>query len=296
MFDDLSLPDLPIDLADLAKFDLLASLILLVVLLAARGIVTGTIRARADLAPQVQRRWLATGRNLFLFIFLVGLVLIWAPQLRTLALSLTAVAVAIVVATKELILCLSGAVLRASTRAFSVGDLIEVGALRGEVADHTLLATTLHEYGSDAHAYMPTGPVVTVPNSALLTSPVRNLTALREHVYHRFVVTVEATPGTLRARGTIREIVARHYEPVRAAAAQANERLERRTRADLPDPAPEVRFRTTDLGKLRVEITLYCPPARAVALEQEITEEMLDLVADAGQTPSADAPPAPEAT
>jgi hypothetical protein len=90
MLDGLALPDLPIDLADLAKFDLLASLVLLAGLLSARGIVAGAIRGRADLAPQVRRRWLATSCNLFLFGFLLGLVLIWAPQLRTLALSLTA--------------------------------------------------------------------------------------------------------------------------------------------------------------------------------------------------------------
>jgi small-conductance mechanosensitive channel len=88
--------------------------------------VVGTIRTRTEMPPHDQRRLLVSSRNVFLFLLLVGLALIWAPQLRTLALSLTAVAVAIVVATKELILCLSGAVLRATARAFDVGDWIEV--------------------------------------------------------------------------------------------------------------------------------------------------------------------------
>jgi small-conductance mechanosensitive channel len=66
-------------------------------------------------------------------LLLLGLVLIWAPQLWTFALSLAAVAVEIVVATKEMILCISGSLMRASPRAFSVGDWIEVADVRGEV-------------------------------------------------------------------------------------------------------------------------------------------------------------------
>lgn len=55
-----------------------------------------------------------------LFLFPIGLVLILAPKLRTFALSLGAVAV--VVATQELILCVSGLLLRASVR-LSTTDL-----------------------------------------------------------------------------------------------------------------------------------------------------------------------------
>ncbi len=105
-----------------ASPDLVASGLLLLVLWVARTIVVKLIRLRSDLPAHVIRRWVATTRNVFLFLLLLGLVLIWAPQLRTFALSLAAVAVALVVATKEMILCVSGSLLRASTRAFSVGD------------------------------------------------------------------------------------------------------------------------------------------------------------------------------
>ena len=225
--------------------------------------------------PHDQRRLLAASRNVFLFMLLVGLVLIWAPQLRTFALSLTAVAVAIVVATKELILCLSGAVLRGTTRAFGVGDWIEVGEIRGEVIDHTLLATTLEEFGTGPHAYMPTGRTVVLPNSIFLTSAVRNQTALREHTYHSFAVTLDPAPNTSQARDTTHEIVHRNYAPLRDHALKANAAVEHRTRTDLPDPEPLVRLRTSDLGKLRVEVTLFCPSQVAEQLESDITYEIL---------------------
>ncbi|SFH39325.1 Small-conductance mechanosensitive channel [Palleronia marisminoris] len=267
--------NLPFDPTVLLQLDLLASLLLLVVLWIARKIVVGTIRARTELPPHDQRRLIATSRNVFLFLLLVGLVLIWAPQLRTFALSLTAVAVAIVVATKELILCLSGAVLRATTRAFGIGDWIEVGDNRGEVTDHTLLATTLEEFGTGPHIYTPTGRMIVLPNSMLLTTPVRNQTALREDTYHRFAVTLDPVPALGGKREVVTRIVHRHYEPFRERAARASDLIERRTRSDLPDPTPAIRLRTSDLGKLRVEITLFCPSREAERLESDITWDLL---------------------
>ncbi|MCQ0989697.1 mechanosensitive ion channel domain-containing protein [Jiella marina] len=287
MFDDLTLPPLPFDLSHLPQFDLLASALLLLLLWVARKIVVHSIRARTELASHNQRRLIASSRNVFLLLLLIGLVLIWAPQLRTFALSLTAVAVAIVVATKELILCLSGAVLRATTRAFAVGDWIEVGESRGEVTDHTLLATTLLEFGTGPHAYMPTGRTLVVPNSVLLTTTVRNQTALREHTYHRFAVTFEPMPNIKEAHEAVSRIVRGHYEPFRTGAAQANASIELRTRTDLPDPAPLVRFRTSDLGKLRIEISVFCPSHVAERLESEITIDLLaQLQAATRQAPT----------
>ncbi|MDQ0314559.1 mechanosensitive ion channel family protein [Amorphus orientalis] len=257
------------------QFDLIASFLLLLLLWIARKIAVRTIRARSQLAPHNQRRLIATTRNAFLLLLLVGLVLIWAPQLRTFALSLTAVAVALVVATKELILCLSGAVLRATTRAFAVGDWIEIGETRGEVTDHTLLATTLQEFGTGPHAYMPTGRTIVVPNSLLLTATVCNQTALRDYTYHRFAVTLDPMPPLEGAHERVSAIVSRHYEPFADRAARANAAIERKTHSDLPDPAPVVRFLTTDLGKLRVEVTLFCPSQQAERIESEITLDLL---------------------
>ncbi len=275
MFDALNLQPLSYYVAMLPQLDLFASLLLLLVLWIIRKIAVGVICARTELPPHDQRRLLASSRNVFLFLVLVGLVLIWAPQLRTFALSLTAVAVAIVVATKELILCLSGSVLRATSRAFSVGDWIEIGDIRGEVIDLTLLATTVQEFGSGSHAYMPVGRVVVFPNSMLLTTPLRNHTALREHTYHSFAVTLEPSPEVVHAQKKALEIVHSRFAPFREKALQANTAVERRTRTDLPDPEPLVRLRTSDLGKLRLEVTLFCPSQAADQLESGITCDIL---------------------
>ena len=117
--------------------------------------------------------------------------MIWAPQLRTFALSLTAVAIAIVVATKELILCLSGAALRTITRAFSVGDIVEIGSSKGEVLDLNLLAARLNEFEEHDGSIVPTGRTIIIPYSLLFSSPAKVLPHTNGQAPHSFDLTFE---------------------------------------------------------------------------------------------------------
>lgn len=253
-----------------------ASAFLLLILWVTRTITVKLIRARSNLPAHVHRRWISTSRNVFLFLMLLGLVFIWAPQLRTFALSLTAVAIAIVVATKEMILCVSGSLMRASTRAFAVGDWIEVSGVRGEVLDHTLLATTLQEFQPNSFQY--TGNTALLPNSVFFTSPIRNLTVVRNYTFHSFAITTEPTINLPSLEGEIIAIIQRHYGPHREEAARANAQIVRRSGVDIPNSEIGIRFSTTDIGKARVTITLFCPTHLAEALEYAITREVISQI------------------
>ena len=172
--------------------DVFASVSLILALFLARLIAGRALRRRVDLTQQVAHRWTANFRNLLILVAAIGLIMIWAPQLRTFALSLTAVAVAIVVATKELILCLSGAALRTFTRAFSVGDVIEVGSTKGEVLDLNLLATRVREFESRDGSIAPTGRMITLPYSLLFTLPAKVLLHANGTIEHAFAMTFES--------------------------------------------------------------------------------------------------------
>jgi len=116
----------------------------------------------------------------------IGLFVIWAPSLRSLALSLTAFAVAIIIATKELIMCVSGAMVRMVSNSVSIGDWVEINGMRGKVVDMDILSTTMQEIHSDGRSYEFTGRRVIVPNSVFLTHSVRNETFYNHYVYHHF--------------------------------------------------------------------------------------------------------------
>lgn len=270
------LTDLRLDAFDFAIppfVDLIASLILLVVLLIMRMIANRLLKSKTDAQPHVQRRWFATIRNVFLFLLLLGLALIWAPQLRTFALSLTAVAVAVVVATKELILCFSGSFMRASSRAFFVGDWIEVGAVRGEVVDHSVFVTKLQQFEPGSFHY--TGRTVTIPNSAFFASPIHNLTIGRDYIFHSFSITAEPSFNIVAEAARIDAVIQRHYGPYEAEARRINASLERRAGVDLLDPEVSVRYTTTDIGKYRVNIRLFCPTGLAEKLENDISRDLM---------------------
>ncbi|WP_165087940.1 hypothetical protein [Neisseria yangbaofengii] len=75
-------------------------------------------------------RVLVVNRNVTLILVLPGLAMIWAAQIQTVALPMFVVAVVIVVATKELIMCLSDSVSARLPSNIRGTGYIEINGLR----------------------------------------------------------------------------------------------------------------------------------------------------------------------
>ena len=148
------------------------SLAIIAVVLAVRWLATRLIRGGSDILTEQQRWRITAARNLSTALIFVGLFVVWSREIEEFALSITAFAVAFVIAGKELILCLSGAAWRGATSAFGIGDWVEIGPYSGEVIDETALATILQEIHPTEFVY--TGRTVAVPNSMLLSQAVVN--------------------------------------------------------------------------------------------------------------------------
>ena len=58
---------------------------------------------------------------------------------------------------------------------------------------------------------------------------------------------------------------------------------ERRTGLDLVDPEERVRFSTSDLGKDRINLTLFCPTRVAAALGRAIVRELTGALHERAQ-------------
>ena len=106
---------------------------------------------------------------LIMFIFFL-----WFAKLQTVFISLLAVAAAIVIAFKEIIMCLTGGLLIRINNYFKLGDRIEVDGVRGFVIDKSLTATKILEIGPEKNSQQTTGNIISIPNSIVLNKSLTN--------------------------------------------------------------------------------------------------------------------------
>ncbi len=228
------------------------------------------IRGDNSILSEQQRKWMSHTKNGSFLIILLITFLLWRSEINEFALSLTAIAVAIVVASKEIILCFTGYIQRASSQSFDIGDWIEVGTLCGEVIDHNLMATKVQEIDTKNNTYVYTGKTVTLPNSIFFTTTIKNLNFMKRYVYHEFSITLKQDlnyfPFLLDITEHINQLIEDFYD----IAVRYNQMLERRAGVDLPGAEPYVYIRTTDFADQQILVRLFCPTERAVELEQMI--------------------------
>lgn len=127
--------------------------------------------ARGEISAEKRRLHLVWARNVIWFAVLLVIASVWASTIAGFALSLAAVAGAILLVSKELVMCIHGYLYVTLVQPFKVGDVIEFGALRGRVIDIDMFATTLTEHD---HNGQLTGRIAEFPNGLLLTTPLKN--------------------------------------------------------------------------------------------------------------------------
>lgn len=257
----------------------LVSVGILLLIVAGRRIAVRTFES-SGLPPERRNRFLVQSRNTAVVLFLASTVVLWAEQLHTVALSLAALAAALVIATKELILCLSGTFLRVSARSFRLGDRIEVGGTRGDVIDIGPLTTTLLEVGPEASIHKLTGRAIVLPNSLFLTTPVMNETFTEEFVLHTTRVELdEGTPWRTAERMLLEaaeEVCAEYVD-----AAQENmHRVGRKHGLQPPNVSPKVWVATRTKG-VGLILRYPAPVRERGQVEQSILRAYLDRIAPA---------------
>jgi small-conductance mechanosensitive channel len=250
----------------------IATLSLVVSVLVFRGLLARFVRD-SQVSADVRRRWLVQVRTGAVLTLLFGLVVIWAQELRTVAFSLVAVAVALTIATKELLLCLSGALLRTSSRAFSVGDRVQIGSFRGDVIDIGALSTKVLEV--DDATNRRTGRAITVPNSMFLDKPTLNETFAASYVLS--VLTVPLPKG---ADWTAHEQVLLHaaIEECRPFLEEAKAQIKRSSRLevlDAPVVDPTVSLLLDKAEEVRLQLRFPAPVRRSHRVAQAILKRYL---------------------
>lgn len=250
--------------------------LMLAILLLVRWIIIVRLRNNSGMSKDMRRRWAAQIRLALIFFLLLGLMMIWGTELRTFAVSIVAIAAAIVIATKELIMCVSGSILKASGRSFQIGDRVEVGAFRGDVVDQTLLTTTILEVGPGPSIHQHTGRTIVVPNSLLLTAPVVNETFSNEYVLHVFSVPIIEGEQWQEAEAALLQAARAECTEFQEDAEQHMLRFVQRRGLESLSVEPRVSLHIDDSKSIVLLTRIAVPARRRGRVEQAILRRFLD--------------------
>nr|WP_282446579.1 mechanosensitive ion channel family protein [Shewanella sp. 1CM18E] len=240
-----------------------------------KRLVISRIRGDVAFLTEVQRKWMSRTKNGTFILIIVILFMLWQTEISKFALSVTAIAIAFVVASKEIILCFTGSIQRASSRSFVIGDWIEVGKICGEVIEHNLMATVIQEIDLHHGQYHFTGKTATLPNSMFFSYAVKNLNFMKRYVYHDFNITVVEFVNLYPLFAELHEKIEAHCEEFSEVAKRYNSVIEKHAGVDLPGAEPHIHITSGINGEQFVHIMIFCPTEQAIHLEQLIREDFM---------------------
>lgn len=256
--------------------DAFASLLIIAIALVLRSAGLKALR-RSKLEIDDQLRWRAQIRNATVAVVLLSVTVVWAQELRAVAISVAAIAAALVLATKEFIMCLMGSTLRASGSSFRVGDRIEVAGVRGDVLDIGPLTTAVLEVGPGQSIHQRTGRKITLPNSVFLTQPVTNETMSDDFVLHVLRVPLATDADWRAARDKLALIAtercAQYVDDTRRALAQASPAG---VGGNLISTEPVVYLELPDPGRVELLLRFPTPARQRGRVAQQILRRFLD--------------------
>lgn len=255
---------------------IITSALFIIVMIVIRFILYRVIARRNELTVEGKRRWRINVRDGVLLLLIVGLVFIWANELTTFALSVVAIAVAFVIATKELILCLSGSVLRAGSDMYRIGHRIEITDIRGDVVDYNLLTTTLLEIGPGKNNHQYTGRAIMFPNSMLLTNSVVNETYMGEYVVDILNIPLTLGNDIRKAESILLDAAYTECSQFIEEARFFLKKMEKEEWLDTPSVEPRVTIEYHDAGKINLLLRFPTPVKRKGRIQQAIIRRFID--------------------
>ena len=250
--------------------DGITSLLLLFFLLILRALIVRAIAKNPTLSMEAKRRWVVSVRNTMVFVLLVGLVVIWAHELQAFGLSLVALAAAFVLATKELILCWSGAALRVGGKIYSVGDRIQIAGHRGVVLDHDIFATKLLEIGPGQASHLYTGRVTVFPNSLLFTNALVKENPGQEYGLYIIVIPLSDKDDWREAERHLLDAAKAECTPFMVEAGRQMKLLEQTNLLEAPSPEPRVTIQLSEPGRIHLVLRFPAPDRGRSRIEQAI--------------------------
>lgn len=269
---------------------LISTAILILTIVILRTLVARFLRHNVS-STELRRRWLVQSRNGLLLLHLLGLLFIWGEELQALALSIVAIAVAFVVATKELILCVTGSILKTGAGSFNIGDRIQIKDFRGDVIDQNLLATTILEVGPGKITHQRTGRMTVIPNALFVSEPVINESYTHDYILHVFTIPFKREDDWRSAQQAFLESANRHCKPYLEVVRKHMKHISEERELDVPTVEPRVTIQVPAAGEVHLIIRIPVKSGQRSYIEQSILSDVFsdhDFAAESSQKESED--------
>jgi small-conductance mechanosensitive channel len=250
-----------------------------------RLLLTGVVLAATPLLNQVWQKFnnassapsdikrfrLVAAKNATWIVALVMIALLWGSKLAGFAFSVAALAGALLIVNKELIMSVAGYFLIALRRPFKVGDFIEIGGYSGSIVDLDLFGFTLDKAGPN---HQLTGRLVHMPNAAVITQTFINHSAMGAYTIEMLCIHLplagvdiaraeeEALAAANACTAAWREEADRHLEVI-----------ERKACVDLPSAKPKVYWSSLDGKTLQMCVRFVCPFQQRVNVSQSVFKQ-----------------------
>lgn len=257
--------------------NLIATAIFALIILIGRSFISRYIR-RADKnwTSQQRLRWIGLARTTAFGILLLGLIWIWGEQIQGFAVSVFAIAFAMVFSVKELFMCFNGSLIRMRGHLFEIGDRIWVKDVRGDVIDTTFLSTTVLEVGSGAANHQYTGRRITFPNSLLLTERVVNESFLENYYMNNITIPLPRITDWKSAKQILLQIAQEECAPYIEQARRRMQQIERNRSLELPSVEPRVTLQLQDIDTIHLHLRIPSPAHLKGRLEQVVLTRFLE--------------------
>ena len=253
---------------------LISTAILILTIIILRALIARYLRTNVS-STELRRRWLVQSRNGLLLLLLLGILFIWGEQLRTLALSIVAIAIAFVVATKELILCVTGSILKTGAGSFDIGDRIQIKDVRGDVIDQNLLATTILEVGPGKITHQRTGRMTVVPNALFVSEPIINESYTNDYILHVFTVPFKREDKWREAQDAFLESAKRYCQPYLEDVRKHMKEISEEQGLNVPSVEPRVTIQVPAAGEVHLIVRIPVKSGQQGYIEQSILSEVL---------------------
>ncbi len=230
-----------------------------------------------DLELEFKRRAMVVSRNLTLLVGVIALTAVWATQIQHFALSMVALAAATVLATKELIMCLLGSMMRMITNQYSIGDYVEIANIRGRVVDINMFNTLVIQTGNSNQLTDLSGKTVSFPNSLLLSAPLSRDNVMGNYVVHTFEIPVpirlDSDAIVPRLEWVLRDYCARYVLDI----AQYFEEIKTQKMFVTPTAEPTISRMPRDNSMYCLVVRFASPLNKRLVIQQAILDEFIRI-------------------